>query len=79
MRLPSTERGIQHRADHPTAGTGMSAYFWPSKRVCPDVGRWTPNIIRIVVDLPDPFGPRNPVTRPGSTEKLRSVTTCLAP
>ena len=28
-------------------------------------------IIRIVVDLPEPFGPRKPVTTPGTTSKLR--------
>lgn len=29
---------------------------------------------RIVVDLPEPFGPRKPVTRPGWTVKLKSST-----
>ena len=33
----------------------------------PLVGRSSPTIIRIVVDLPAPFGPRKPVTRPGLT------------
>jgi hypothetical protein len=36
-------------------------------------------IRRIVVDLPDPFGPRNPVTRPGCTTKLRSLTAAFLP
>jgi hypothetical protein len=36
-------------------------------------------IIRIVVDFPDPFGPRNPVTIPGRTSKLRSATAVVAP
>ena len=31
----------------------------------PASGRSRPRIIRIVVDLPAPFGPTNPVTRPG--------------
>ena len=31
-------------------------------------------IMRMVVDLPDPFGPRNPVTTPGGTSKVRSST-----
>ncbi len=35
-------------------------------------------IIRIVVDLPDPFGPRKPVTRPDSTSKDRSSTATLS-
>ena len=32
---------------------------------------------RIVVDLPDPFGPRKPVTAPGCTLKL-SLSTAVA-
>ena len=34
---------------------------------------------RIVVLLPDPFGPRNPVTLPGTTSKLRSSTATILP
>ena len=33
----------------------------------------------MVVDLPAPFGPRKPVTMPGSTTKLRSSTATLSP
>jgi hypothetical protein len=33
----------------------------------------------MVVDLPAPFGPRNPVTRPGRTVKLRPSTASLSP
>src|SRR6478752_425501 len=36
-------------------------------------------IIRIVVDLPAPFGPRNPVTTPGRTVKLRRSTATFDP
>jgi hypothetical protein len=36
-------------------------------------------IIRIVVDLPEPFGPRNPVTTPGRTVKLNWSTASLVP
>jgi hypothetical protein len=32
-------------------------------------------MIFTVVDLPEPFGPRYPVTSPGCTEKLTSFTT----
>jgi hypothetical protein len=32
-------------------------------------------MIFMVVDFPDPFGPRKPVTRPGGTVKVRSSTT----
>ena len=38
-----------------------------------------PSIIRIVVDLPAPFGPRKPVTTPGRTVKVRSSTAVLSP
>jgi hypothetical protein len=35
--------------------------------------------MRIVVDLPAPFGPRKPVTLPGSTSKVRPSTARTAP
>ena len=38
-----------------------------------------PMITCIVVDLPAPFGPRNPVTRPGRTSKLRPPTAVVCP
>ena len=34
---------------------------------------------RIVVDLPEPFGPRKPVTMPGWTVKLKPVDGALLP
>src|SRR5580692_568573 len=41
---------------------------------------WTrPSSMRRVVVLPDPLGPRNPVTRPGSTVKDRSSTARTVP
>ena len=42
-----------------------------ARRRCalPEVGARKPAIIFIVVDLPAPFGPRKPSTRPGSTLK----------
>jgi hypothetical protein len=36
-------------------------------------------IIRIVVDLPEPFGPRKPVTTPGTTSKLSFETALELP
>jgi hypothetical protein len=36
-------------------------------------------IIRIVVDLPEPFGPRKPVTTPATTSKLRFETALALP
>ena len=35
-------------------------------------------IMRIVVDFPDPLGPRNPVTWPGRTSKDRSSTATVS-
>ena len=40
----------------------------------PASGASRPMIIRIVVDLPEPLGPRNPVTTPSRTSKDRSST-----
>jgi hypothetical protein len=36
-------------------------------------------IMRMVVDLPAPFGPRNPVTVPGAIVKLRECTAVVSP
>ncbi len=46
-------------------------------RAEPLVGVMNPAIIRMVVDLPAPLGPRKPSTSPGSTEKLRSSTASM--
>ena len=35
--------------------------------------------MRMVVDLPEPFGPRNPVTLPGRTSKLNRSTATVRP
>jgi hypothetical protein len=35
--------------------------------------------MRIVVDFPEPFGPRKPVTTPGETVKLRSLSATVFP
>ena len=35
----------------------------------PELGVSRPRIIRIVVDLPAPLGPRKPVTRPGCDDE----------
>jgi hypothetical protein len=45
----------------------------------PLVGRSRPTIMRIVVDLPAPFGPRKPVTWPGRTVKLMPSTAVFRP
>src|SRR5580698_10528948 len=45
----------------------------------PEFGRSRPRISRMVVDFPAPFGPRNPVTRPGCTVNDRWSTATLSP
>ena len=40
----------------------------------PRVAGVSPTMIRMVVVLPAPFGPRNPVTRPGRAVKETSST-----
>ena len=60
-------------------GLGICRYGTPRTVVAPEVGGVSPTIIRIVVDFPAPFGPRNPVTRPGSARKVTSSTAVYAP
>src|SRR4051794_36474614 len=60
-------------------GLGRSAYRRPSTLAEPDVAGTRPVIIRIVVVLPVPFGPRKPVTVPGSRAKDTSSTTVRLP
>ena len=48
---------------------GRSANCSPLMVAVPDVGDVSPTTTRMVVDLPAPLGPRNPVTRPGWAEK----------
>src|SRR5215471_9450067 len=45
----------------------------------PPSGAVSPSSIRKVVVLPEPFGPRKPVTRPGLTSKLRPSTAVMLP
>src|SRR5689334_23730992 len=45
----------------------------------PEVGRARPSRTRMVVDFPAPFGPRNPVIRPGASRNVRSSTAVMAP
>ena len=70
--------GIQQGA-HLNSGFFNERYGRPSKRAVPVFGRSSANIQRIDVLLPDPFGPKKPVTRPGCTLKLRLLTAKVAP
>ena len=49
------------------------AYGVPLTRDRAAVGASSPRIIRIVVDLPAPLGPRNPVTMPGPDGERQAV------
>ena len=60
-------------------GAAQPGYRLPLTRTVPLVGRSRPSITRMVVDFPAPFGPRNPVTTPGSTTKLSRSTAVLSP
>ena len=55
------------------AGRSSSAYGVPSTVAGPAVGRARPSSMRMVVDLPAPFAPTKPVTRPAASVKVRSV------
>ena len=59
-------------------GLGRSANRSPLMVAVPDVGTVRPTITRIVVDLPAPFGPRKPVTRPGRAVK-ETLSTAVKP
>ena len=61
------------------SGSASSRYGLPSMVAVPDVGWSSPRIIRIVVVLPAPLGPRNPVTTPGSMVQVRSSTARVRP
>src|SRR5262252_7785177 len=47
--------------------------------ILPDVGGMKPVTMRMVVDLPAPFGPRKPSTSPRSTVNETSFTASLVP
>src|ERR1700686_2542156 len=66
------------RAPTSRSGSGRSPYLLPFTLVTPASGASSPMIIRMVVDLPDPLGPRNPVTWPGFTSKDRSSTATVS-
>src|SRR3954452_22263998 len=59
-------------------GLGRSANRSPLMVAVPDVGAVSPTITRIVVDLPAPFGPRKPVTRPDWAVK-ETLSTAVKP
>ena len=73
------DRSASSSAPTSRSGCSRSAYARPSIRAVPDVGGSRPRIIRMVVDLPAPFGPRNPVTCPARMSTDRPYTAVLVP
>ena len=61
------------------AGSGFSTMSWPPMEMAPSDGGMNPVIIRMVVDLPAPFGPRNPKTSPRSTVNEIPFTAVFGP
>src|SRR5947207_14158891 len=59
--------------------SGSVARSWPFTRMRPEVGLSRPAMIRIVVVLPAPFGPRKPWISPGATSRLTPSTAVKAP
>src|SRR6516162_6770474 len=59
-----------------------TAFFWksrPSNSMRPEVGASSPVSILMVVDLPAPFGPKNPKNCPASTRKSIASTAVSGP
>ena len=54
--------------------SGSEATGKPQMETCPEVAGRYPVRILMVVDLPAPFGPRNPMISPFGTVKLMSLT-----
>src|SRR3954454_21658656 len=61
------------------ACSGDSATSKPPTAILPSVGGMKPVIMRMVVDLPAPFGPRKPSTSPRSTVNEMPSTARFAP
>ena len=80
-------RSCRRRAARPRAGSrrASSPRSAPRRRrgpcteAVPAVGAMKPVSMRIVVDLPAPFGPGSPAPRRASTAKLTSSTACTGP
>ena len=64
--------GFEQRSDL-VQWSGVVTIGFPLTVASPEVGASRPRIRRIVVDFPDPFGPRNPVTTPGSDGEVEPV------
>src|SRR5689334_4222122 len=61
------------------AASGACARSWPLMVIRPLVGLSRPAMMRMVVVLPAPFGPRKPWISPGATERLTPSTAVKDP
>src|SRR5262245_48059372 len=61
------------------AASGSRARSWPLIVMRPPVGLSRPAIMRMVVVLPAPLGPRNPWISPGATSRLTPSTAVNEP
>src|SRR5258708_17795244 len=61
------------------AAAGARARSWPLMVIRPLVGLSSRAMMRMVVVLPAPFGPRKPWISPGSTERLTPSTAVKEP
>src|SRR5688500_9256263 len=59
--------------------SGSRAASWPSTFAVPCVGATSVEIMRSVVVLPAPFGPRRPVIAPSGAVKVTWRTACTSP
>src|SRR6188474_3740134 len=76
---PGCASNVSRSAPTRFSGRSSSRYGLPRTLVVPEVGWTSPRMTRIVVDLPAPFGPRNPVTLPAWTVNDRSCTATVEP
>ena len=73
------DRAASSSAPTSRSGVRSARYGRPPTSAVPASGASSPRIIRIVVDLPAPLGPTNPVTWPGGTVNDRPSTATVAP
>ena len=73
---PTWRRAARRPCAAAAAGRGSACH---RSVTLPPVGVSRPRIIRMVVDLPAPFGPRKPVTSPGSTSNDSWFTAMVLP
>jgi hypothetical protein len=73
------ERAVGNETERRLGRLGSRARSWLLTRMRPEVGLRRPAIIRIVVVLPAPLGPRKPWISPGLTSRLTPSTAVKVP